>query len=74
MLPPFLPPVRRPEVVQPFRAVSLPGGSGDQIISMIYDLLHGANYNCPQRFVSRQYERVKSSASDCTSCRCRTAL
>ena len=67
MLPPFKAPVQRPEIVQPFLTVNLSGGAGRQIIDTIIDLIHGANYNGPQHFVSREYNRLKSSVHGSSS-------
>ena len=70
MIPPFTPPVRRPEIIEPFLTVNLIGGSGARVADMIFDLIHGANYNSPQRFVSRDYHRVKASGRGGSSCGC----
>jgi cyanobactin biosynthesis protein (PatB/AcyB/McaB family) len=60
MLPPFAPPIRRPEVVHPFRAVSLTNGETVQILDRLFDLVHGMNYNDPQRFIMHGYDRLKT--------------
>jgi cyanobactin biosynthesis protein (PatB/AcyB/McaB family) len=61
---PFAKPVRRPELVQSFLTVDLFSkecGSGNQIFDVIVRLIHGANYNDPQKFVVRDYKQTKSS-------------
>jgi cyanobactin biosynthesis protein (PatB/AcyB/McaB family) len=61
MLPPFVAPIQRPEIVQPFLTVDLRDGDGSHIVQTIFDLIHGKNYNDPQRFLSRDYHKLKSS-------------
>jgi cyanobactin biosynthesis protein (PatB/AcyB/McaB family) len=61
MLPLFVAPVLRPEVVQPFLTVNLKGGTPEQVLHVIFDLIHGANYNSPQCFLRRDYSQLKSS-------------
>jgi cyanobactin biosynthesis protein (PatB/AcyB/McaB family) len=61
MLPPFLAPIQRPDTVQPFLTVDLRDGDGSNILQTIFDLIHGKNYNDPQRFLSRDYHKLKSS-------------
>jgi cyanobactin biosynthesis protein (PatB/AcyB/McaB family) len=49
------------ELVQPFLTVDFLHGSSNQIREVIIKLIHGANYNDPQRFFSRNYNQLKSS-------------
>jgi cyanobactin biosynthesis protein (PatB/AcyB/McaB family) len=61
MKPPYIPPVLRPEITQPFLAVELAGGDPEKTLMMIFDLVHGYNFNDPQRFINRDYHRLKAS-------------
>jgi cyanobactin biosynthesis protein (PatB/AcyB/McaB family) len=49
-----------PELIQPFRTVDF-HGQAQQITDVMMKLIHGANYNNPQRFFSRNYNQLKSS-------------
>lgn len=62
MLPPFQAPVPRPDLVYSFNTISLRGGASDAILGRIFDLIHGANYNDPQRFVPRNYHTLRRSS------------
>jgi len=61
--PPITQPILRPDVRGrnlTFPSVDLHHGSTLQILSAIVTLIHGANFNAPQRFVKRDYDRLKS--------------
>ena len=56
------PPVRRPELVHPHRTVDVIHGTADQLVAMRIRLMHGANYNDPQRFAYPSFHRMRQSA------------
>jgi cyanobactin biosynthesis protein (PatB/AcyB/McaB family) len=72
MLPPFVKPVQRPEFIYQSRIIDfmvklielrLPTGKdiGDDLYNTFKQMVHGANYNDPQRFLNRNYNQLKSS-------------
>ncbi|QWF82432.1 cyanobactin biosynthesis system PatB/AcyB/McaB family protein [Amycolatopsis sp. CA-230715] len=59
--PPQVAPVRRPELVEPHRCVDVVHGTPDELIAMRLRLMHGANFNDPQRWLDPTYQRMRSS-------------
>ena len=55
-------PVKRPDVFDPSTCVDVMHGTHDNLVSLAIALVHGANYNDPAPFESRQYQQVTSSA------------
>jgi cyanobactin biosynthesis protein (PatB/AcyB/McaB family) len=56
-----VPPVRRPELVHPHQVVDVVHGTVEELIARRVRLMHGANFNDPQRFIEPSYERMKYS-------------
>lgn len=50
-------PVKRPDIIYPHRAVDVVHGTGENLLGIRMQLLHGANYNDPQQF---NYQNIKS--------------
>jgi cyanobactin biosynthesis protein (PatB/AcyB/McaB family) len=66
-LPLLSPPVQRPDIIYPHRAVDVIHGRVEDLVGIRMDLLHGANYNDPAAFANRSYQQFKSSCG----CGCR---
>ncbi|NEO45494.1 MAG: cyanobactin biosynthesis system PatB/AcyB/McaB family protein, partial [Moorea sp. SIO4A3] len=49
-LPKQVAPVKRPDLIQPYRAVDVVHGRGEDLVTIRMDLTHGANYNDPAPF------------------------
>lgn len=64
-LPKLSPPVQRPDIIYPHRAVDVINGSVDQLVRVRMKLLHGANFNDPPAFEYRSYQQFKSSGCNC---------
>lgn len=62
-LPKQVPPVKRPDLVQPYKSVDVVSGSGPNLVAIRMDLTHGANYNDPAPFSYPAYGYLKSSGS-----------
>lgn len=60
-LPKLSPPVKRPDIIYPHRSVDVIHGRVEDLVSILMDLLHGANYNDPAAFQNRSYQQIKSS-------------
>ncbi|MGK7925824.1 MAG: cyanobactin biosynthesis system PatB/AcyB/McaB family protein [Spirulina sp.] len=60
-LPKQVPPVKRPDLIQPHHAVDVINGRGDDLLRIRMDLTHGANYNDPAPFHYPDYGYLKSS-------------
>lgn len=60
-LPSLSPPVKRPDLIQPYLAVDVEHGHTQDLVNIRMDLLHGANYNDPARFQYADYHRIKVS-------------
>ena len=61
MRPPKLsPPVKRPDVIAPHRAVDVVNGRGRDLVAMRMRLAHGANYNDPAPWSYPSYNQMKS--------------
>ncbi|MGK7874947.1 MAG: cyanobactin biosynthesis system PatB/AcyB/McaB family protein [Xenococcaceae cyanobacterium] len=54
-------PVKRPDIIEPARAVDVLRGHGEDLIHIRMDLMHGANYNDPAPFMYPSYEQIKTS-------------
>jgi cyanobactin biosynthesis protein (PatB/AcyB/McaB family) len=54
---------RNEALVMPFDTVDLRHGTPGQLLDTLLDLVHGANYNDPPRFITWSYDRLKSSFS-----------
>ncbi|HEY9803086.1 cyanobactin biosynthesis system PatB/AcyB/McaB family protein [Anabaena azotica] len=61
-LPSLSPPVKRPHFIQPASSVDLEKGRDEDKISILLDLLHGANYNDPAAFQYRSYKQIMTSS------------
>lgn len=62
LLPKQSPPVRRPGLVHPHRAVDVVHGTPEQLVAMRIRLIHGANFNDPQAFEYPSFDRMRLSA------------
>jgi cyanobactin biosynthesis protein (PatB/AcyB/McaB family) len=62
-LPPQAPPVRRPHLVEPHRAVEVDRGDTHQLLRVRMYLLHGANFNDPGPWVTPDYYRMRASVA-----------
>ena len=62
MLPPFQAPAKRPELINASTTIRLEGGSPLNTFESLVALVHGANYNDPQRFVARNYHQLRRSS------------
>lgn len=60
-LPQQSPPVKRPDLIQPYAAVDIIHGSIEDMVHIRMDLLHGANYNDPAAYAHRTYGQLKNS-------------
>jgi cyanobactin biosynthesis protein (PatB/AcyB/McaB family) len=60
-LPKLSPPVKRPDIIYPHRAVDVIHGEIEDLVKIRMKLLHGANYNDPAAFEYRSYQKIKSS-------------
>jgi cyanobactin biosynthesis protein (PatB/AcyB/McaB family) len=56
------PPVTRPELIEPHRAVDVVHGTPDQLVAVRVLLTHGANFNDPAPFALPGYQRLRTSA------------
>ncbi|MEG4207990.1 cyanobactin biosynthesis system PatB/AcyB/McaB family protein [Microcoleus sp. Pol7_A1] len=65
-LPKLSPPVKRPDIIHPYRAVDVIHGTVEDLVRIRMDLLYGANFNDPAAFAYRSYQQLKSSSG----CRC----
>ena len=61
VLPTQAPPVRRPDLVHPHRAVDVVHGTPEQLLAMRMRLMHGANFNDPQYFEYPSFARMRVS-------------
>lgn len=62
-LPKQVPPVRRPEIVEPHRVVEVERGSPHQLLRARMLLMHGANFNDPAKYAPPDAMRMRLSAS-----------
>lgn len=60
-MPSQVPPVKRPEVVEPHKVVDLEHGEGSDIVTVLMELLHGANFNDPPALNTPPFERLLGS-------------
>lgn len=60
-LPMQVPPVRRPDLVQPHTVVDVVHGTPQQLIAMRMRLTHGANFNDPAPFELPMPWRMRAS-------------
>jgi cyanobactin biosynthesis protein (PatB/AcyB/McaB family) len=60
-LPKQVAPVKRPHFIQPYGAVDLIHGRGEDLISIRMDIMHGANYNDPAPYMAPVYNQIKYS-------------
>ncbi|MGV2829637.1 cyanobactin biosynthesis system PatB/AcyB/McaB family protein [Myxosarcina sp. GI1(2024)] len=63
-LPKLAPPVKRPDLIFPHRAVDIVNGRGEDLIHIRMDLMHGANFNDPPQFRYPSFQRIMSSCWD----------
>lgn len=42
-------PVKRPQLIEPYKTVDVIQGEEESLLNVRFDLLHGANYNDPAR-------------------------
>ncbi len=61
-LPKQSPPVQRPDIIYPHRAVDVVNGRVEDLVHIRMDLLHGANYNDPPAF---DYSACSGSSYGC---------
>lgn len=61
-LPKLAPPVKRPDLIYPHRAVDVVNGRVEDLVHIRMELLHGANYNDPAAF---EYRNCQSSPYNC---------
>ncbi len=61
-LPPQHPPVKRPDLIHPHRAVDVDRGTETQVVKVRIDLLHGANYNDPPYYRHPAYQVMVPTA------------
>ncbi|NEO37853.1 MAG: cyanobactin biosynthesis system PatB/AcyB/McaB family protein [Moorea sp. SIOASIH] len=54
-------PVKRPDLIQPYQAVDVVHGRGQDLVTIRMDLTHGANYNDPAPFAYPSYQQLKTS-------------
>lgn len=66
MVPRQVPPVRRPELVQPHDTVDVVSGDPEDLFSVRLALLHGANYNDPAALTESALQ--EQGASCCQEC------
>ncbi|RAY11557.1 cyanobactin biosynthesis system PatB/AcyB/McaB family protein [Actinomadura craniellae] len=64
LLPKQAAPVRRPELIHPHRTVDVVHGTPEQLIAMRLRLVHGANFNDPQRFEYPSFDRMRFSMQE----------
>ncbi|MEV7009910.1 cyanobactin biosynthesis system PatB/AcyB/McaB family protein [Streptosporangium sp. NPDC051022] len=60
--PPQAPPVRRPELVQPYTTVDLTPDTPEHLARVRAYLLYGANFNDPQTYTLPTYHQARLSA------------
>jgi cyanobactin biosynthesis protein (PatB/AcyB/McaB family) len=60
-LPNLSPPVKRPDIIYPHRAVDVVHGRPKDLLQIRLDLMHGANYNDPPPFAYPSYPQLMSS-------------
>lgn len=58
LIPPQHPPVKRPDVIYPHRAVDCDHGDDHAVIKVRLDLMHGANYNDPPYYRYPSYQTM----------------
>jgi hypothetical protein len=61
VLPRQVPPVRRPDLVQPHTVVDVVHGTPEQLIAMRMRLTHGANFNDPAPYDPPSPWRMRAS-------------
>ena len=66
LFPQQVPPLQRPELIQPHLGVDVEHGRPDDLFSIRMDLVHGANFNDPAPF-NHRYVRQQSCAC-CQRC------
>lgn len=49
-LPPQRPPVKRPDLIDPYAVVDLENGDAESLLTACMLLIHGANFNDPPRY------------------------
>lgn len=61
LMPRLSPPVKRPDIVQPWTIVDLAHGSGREIVNKLQALTHGANLNDPGHIADNGFLRSRGS-------------
>ena len=55
-------PVKRPHFIHPHECVDIVHGDGEDLVSILVKLVHGANYNDPAQFQYPHYGYLKMSS------------